>query len=165
MHIRNATLQDLPELQTVYAHARMIMQQSGNPTQWGTDKPRHADICADIQAKQCYIIERKTEKNTEILGAFAFILGEDPSYSHIDGAWLNNAPYGTIHRLASAGKAHGIFSACIDFCAQHSENLRIDTHRDNHIMRKLITKHGFHECGIITLADGPRIAFQRESLR
>ncbi len=41
--------------------------------------------------------------------SFAFILGEDPTYQQIDGAWLNDQPYGTIHRIAGNGKIKGTF--------------------------------------------------------
>lgn len=42
-----------------------------------------------------------------------------------------------------------------------SPNLRIDTHEENKVMRHLIEKSGFAECGIIRVEDGsPRIAYQ-----
>lgn len=40
-----------------------------------------------------------------MVGTFCFIVGEDPTYAVIDnGKWLNDAPYGVIHRMASNGK-------------------------------------------------------------
>ena len=42
-------------------------------------------------------------------------------------------------------------------------NIRIDTHRDNRIMRHNIEKHGFAYCGIIYLANGDeRLAYQKQ---
>ena len=33
-------------------------------------------------------------------------------------------------------------------------SIRVDTHKDNHIMQHNIEKHGFTYCGIINLANG-----------
>ena len=96
----------------------------------------------------------------------AFVLGPDPTYAKIeDGQWLNDAlPYGTIHRLASAGKRPGVATDVINWCLEHCESLRADTHADNKIMQHLLEKNGFTRCGIIHVADGtPRIAYQRLS--
>jgi hypothetical protein len=50
----------------------------------------------------------------------------------------------------------------MDFCFSLDPNIRIDTHRDNHIMQHNIAKHGFAYCGIIYLANGDeRLAYQR----
>ena len=40
-----------------------------------------------------------------------FIIGADPTYEVIeDGAWPDNSPYGTIHRIAGDGQVK-------DFCS------------------------------------------------
>ena len=93
---------------------------------------------------------------------FALLPSPEPTYSYIDGAWLTDEPYGVIHRMASYPDVHGIFAAIIDFAAARHAHLRIDTHRDNRIMRHLIEKHGFTYCGIIWLTDGTeRLAYER----
>ena len=159
--IRKAEERDLPEMYRVYAAARAIMQKSGNPTQWGNKFPPMEKILGDIDNKTGYVIE----DNGVICGVFAFIIGPDPTYALIeDGAWINDTDeYGTIHRIATNGKSHGVFDACIDFCWSKINNLRIDTPPDNKAMLHLISSRGFQRCGIIyTEDDGtPRIAFQR----
>jgi RimJ/RimL family protein N-acetyltransferase len=41
-------------------------------------------------------------------------------------------------------------------------NLKIDTHRDNIPMQKVLKRNGFSECGIIYIENGDeRIAFQK----
>lgn len=100
--------------------------------------------------------------NRQIAGVFAFQIGEEPTYQEIQGRWLNELPYGVIHRIASSGGQKGILAECLKFCNAFTRNLRIDTHEDNLIMRHLLKKNGFLECGIIHVEDGsPRIAFQR----
>ena len=106
------------------------------------------------------VISSEVEKS--IVAYFALLPSPEPTYDRIDGAWLTDEPYGVIHRMASYPDVHGIFSAVIDYAAARYPRLRIDTHRDNRIMRNLIEKHGFTYCGVIRLADGsPRLAYER----
>lgn len=159
MTIRNATPRDLPAMMRVYACARQFMQETGNATQWGSAYPPEALIAQDIARGQSYVI---TGENGDICGVFAFIIGADPTYAVIeDGAWLSDAPYGVIHRIAGNGTAHGIVQQAVAFCRSRTPHLRIDTHADNRVMQHLIAKCGFARCGIIHVRDGsPRIAYE-----
>ena len=81
-----------------------------------------------------------------------------------DGAWLNDKPYGTVHRITSQNKRKGAASFCIDWCFAKCPNLRMDTHRDNLPMQSFLKKKGFKPCGVIQVEDGSeRIAFQKEA--
>lgn len=45
------------------------------------------------------------EEDGEVHAVFYFFIGPDETYQVIqDGAWLSDAPYGTIHQVASDGK-------------------------------------------------------------
>ncbi len=159
IEVRTAVMDDLDEAMRNYACAREYMVQTGNATQWGKEYPLRAHIQQDIESGHLFV---GVGEDGRVHCAFAFILGEDPSYLRIEGgAWLNDEPYGTIHRLASDGAARGVFSACLAFCKQRCANIRADTHENNRTMRHLFEKHGFRECGVITVGDGtPRIAYQ-----
>ena len=159
MSIRKTEHKDLDTVFAIYAHAREQMKKNGNPTQWGDTHPARALIEEDVERGTSYVIE----ENGEIVGVFAFIPGEDPTYRYIEGEWLNNAPYGTVHRIASAGKRKGIFETCLAFCEAQAENVRVDTHADNAIMQHLLEKFGYRRCGVIYVRDGsPRVAYQKE---
>ncbi len=95
-------------------------------------------------------------------GVFALFSGEEPTYQNIEnGKWINDDEYVTVHRIASDGKVRGIFKCAIDYCKSISDNIRIDTHKSNIVMQKLINQNDFTKCGIIHVADGsPRIAYQ-----
>ena len=96
------------------------------------------------------------------MGAFVFFHGPEPSYEAIDGHWLNLEPYSVIHRIASDGSHRGVLARCLAWCEGQTKNLRIDTHRDNRVMRHLLEKNGFIPCGTILAEDGtPRIAYQK----
>jgi predicted GNAT family N-acyltransferase len=138
------------------------MERSGNPTQWSGGYPRPNLLSADIEKHQLFIMSA----HGTLCGVFAFIFGIDPNYVDIEnGKWLNDEPYGTIHRIASDGTGHGIFEACLEFCLEYTENIRIDTHADNVKMQATLMDNGFIQCGTIYVHDGvsdhsPRIAYQ-----
>ena len=159
---RGARHSDLEQILDIYARARKAMAASGNPTQWGDDYPPREMLEEDIDANRLFIYT----VNGRLEAVFAFILGPDPTYAKIEGGkWLNDTlPYGTIHRLASAGHRKGVTDEVITWCLEHCESLRADTHEDNKIMQYLLEKNGFARCGIILADDGkPRIAYQKLS--
>ena len=159
MTIRKAVKNDLPHIFEIYARARKFMAENGNPNQWEDIKPRKELVESDIEKGISYVCE----KDGEILGVFAFIYGEDPTYKIIyDGEWLNDKPYAVIHRIASSGKVKGTGEFCLMWALSQYPNVRIDTHRDNTVMRHLMDKLGFAYCGIIHLEGGDeRLAFQK----
>ncbi len=160
MKIELAKKTDLDKLLEIYREAREFMKNSGNKTQWGDNKPSKETLERDIENKNLY----KVVDFDEIVGAFALIYGEDKTYLEIDGKWLNDEPYATLHRVASSGKARGIMSEIIKFSEEKFENLRIDTHKNNHKMLDKIRENGFTYCGVIKIDDGsPREAFQKIS--
>ena len=131
---RGAVRADMARILDIYARAREFMAKNGNPTQWGDNYPSPELLEEDIDTNRLFVYM----VNGRMQAVFAFVLGEDPTYKVIeDGQWLNDTlPYGTLHRLASAGESKGIGKAV-----------------------------GFTRCGIIHVEDGtPRIAYQRLSL-
>lgn len=162
--IRKARNRDIEAIFRIYEYARFYMRQNGNPTQWGDGYPSFADIADDIGSEEMYVL---CDERDFPYGAFVFYLWkEEPSYAHIDGAWLNDKAYGTIHRIASDGSRKGVFSQCLEYCSSICPNIRIDTHLHNTVMRHLLQKNGFVPCGIINIdrsdGDSARIAYQRE---
>ena len=88
----------------------------------------------------------------------------EPTYYEItDGAWTGNNRYGVVHRIASDGSEKGIGQFCINWAFEQCGHLRMDTHTDNVIMQKLLTKLGFTRCGIIYVVedDYPRYAYEK----
>ena len=134
------------------------MISSGNPTQWGRTYPAKELIEQNIETGVCHMI---CDDNVPH-GVFALFSGDEPTYSYIEnGKWLNDDEYVTVHRIASDGAVKGIFKSAIDYCKGICDNIRIDPHKSNIIMQKLIEKNGFEKCGIVYVRDGsPRIAYQ-----
>lgn len=160
IQIRHTTLKDLPTILALIENGRQIMRSDGNLHQWSGNSPSTDLIKKDIANGNSYICI----EDGKAIGTFAFIPGPDPTYLKIyEGAWLETeSPYYVIHRMASTPESHGIFSAAMDYCFRVTNNIRIDTHRDNHIMQHNLLKHGFQYCGIIYLLNGDeRLAYQR----
>ena len=155
-HIRSAVTADLDEIEKIYEYARRFMIENGNPTQWQNGYPMHDMLEADISEKKLYAVL----DSGEIVGVFMYVIGEDPTYSYIEnGAWLSDAPYGTIHRIASCRS--GVFAAALEFCRGRCSHVRVDTHENNRPMQHLAEKYGFQRCGTIYVEDGtPRIAYE-----
>lgn len=159
MKVRNAELEDLESIQTTYEYARKLMRKNGNMKQWINGYPQKELLEEDIRNTNCYVVEDKKD----IVAVFMLFKGDEPTYQNIyNGAWINDAPYGTIHRLATTGKVKGMASFCIDWCISQCGNIRIDTHEDNKIMQHILEKKDFKKCGTIYVNDGtPRLAYQK----
>lgn len=143
----------------LYAHARRFMAANGNPGQWGEVYPSDELIRGDITEGCSYV----AEDDDGIQAVFVFKPGSDPTYSYIEGHWHYDEPYSVIHRVASYG-GRGAASECIQWCAKRCAHLRIDTHRDNLPMQRVVAKNGFDYCGIIYVADGSeRLAYDRRA--
>jgi hypothetical protein len=143
----------------IYAYARIQMKKNGNPNQWGDCRPSIETIKTDISRHNSFLIT----KDDEICGVFTFMIGRDSTYAVIEnGNWLNDEPYGVIHRIASNGRCSGIMDFALNYCESQIDNIRIDTHQDNKIMQHILEKHQYIKCGIIYADDAtPRIAYQK----
>ncbi len=175
MKIRNADIRDLPRMLEIYAAARQFMRDTGNPNQWKDSYPPEEIVKKGIQEGKAYVCvaegpedgrEEEALEAGEILGTFYFAVEEDPTYHKIyEGSWLNEEPYGVVHRVASSGRGRGFAKACFDWAGERCTNLRIDTHRENRVMQHVLEKNGFQRCGIIYLANGEeRLAYHRKKL-
>ena len=157
--IRHTRVEDIPRLQALFSHARSFMLETGNPSQWTAAYPSEELLRKDIGSRDSYVVE--DEKQT-VIATFVLRGGVDPTYDVIyEGRWLNDAPYATIHRIASDGTRKGILHLVMQFAQLDYNNIRIDTHRDNQVMRNAIAKEGFVYCGIIHCWNGDeRVAYQ-----
>ena len=148
----------------IYAYARDFMAQHGNPNQWGpTNWPPKELLQQDIRSGNSYVC---VDEDGQIIGTFFYIYGEDiePTYRKIeDGTWLDDSPYGAVHRVASDGSRPGIGAFCINWAYAQCGHLRIDTHGDNVVMQSLLKKLGFKHCGTIYVEEDnyPRLAFEK----
>lgn len=179
--IRRATEADLPEMRRVFDAARAYMAAiadglvlayeikclmpraymaaQGNLNQWEPGYPTDEVLRGDMARGGLHVLA----DDTGIYGAFAFLTGDDPTYAEIDGAWLSDRPYATVHRVASDGTHRGVFAEVMAFAMAMQPHLRIDTHAQNLPMQRQIERFGFRYCGVIQCRNGARMAFERVS--
>lgn len=163
MVIRHASKEDLKRIMAIYEYARRFMAEHGNPNQWGpTNWPPEELIERDMEAGNSYVCM----DGERIAGTFFFCQGKDiePSYRMIEeGAWMEDGPYGVIHRLAGDGTVKGVGAFCIEWAFAQCGHLRMDTHGDNRVMQNLLEKSGFVYCGVIHVAEDnyPRLAYEK----
>ena len=164
MRIRHSAEQDLDRMMEIYSGARKFMAEHGNPHQWGpTNWPPEELIRKDIKNGNSYVCLNDAGN---VIGTFYFIQGKDiePTYREIsEGTWLDDSPYGVVHRIASDGSERGIGTFCINWAFEQCGHLRIDTHGDNHTMQELLQNLGFVHCGTIHVEEDnyPRLAFEK----
>ena len=137
-------------IEEIYEAARQFMYEHGNRTQWNGAYPGRELIERDLRTEQLFVCEVEHV----VHGVFTFSMEPEPVYAVMEeGHWRNEQTYGTIHRLASDGAVSGIAKACIDYCKSRTDNLRADTHMDNHIMRSLLEQNEFIYCGKVYMRD------------
>ena len=157
--IRKAKVDDLDKLDQVFEYARQLMINNNNPTQRSTFHPSKEFLLQDIDSGVLYVVEDEGE----ICASFALLFGEDEPYKHIDGKWIDDSPYVTIHSLASNGKIKNIFKIVLDYVKSFNPHIRIDTHRNNTIMLHLMDEYGFVRTGLCYVDmpfDKERITFE-----
>lgn len=108
-----------------------------------------------------------------VQGIFAFQTTPDPSYAVIDGKWLTDGEYASMHRVCVADESKGkgvagkMFAKGFEMAkALGLPSMRIDTHPGNLPMQRALKKAGFVPCGEIHLVGGCedgdlRIAFEK----
>lgn len=159
MKIRRATPGDLDRAMQIFEAARAFMRRTGNDKQWVDGYPKRELILGDILRGDFFVVEGE---GGSLHACFSFIIGEEPSYRQIEnGAWKEDSPYGTIHRLGSDGALKGVLQGAVEFCQTKISHLRVDTHECNAVMRHQLEKCGFECCGTIYVAKGhPRLAYE-----
>lgn len=163
--LRLATLKDVDTILKIANEAKLSLAEL-NIDQWQYGYPNQATFTTDIQNQELYVYQENA-----VLGFMMLSFREEKTYRVIDGKWLNEQPYATIHRLAisESAKQRKIASQMIEaakFIAYTNEvhSLKADTHAGNYIMQKCLEKNGFEYCGVIQLdereGDLSRLAYQ-----
>lgn len=165
--IRKADIKDLKDVLSIYDDARQKFAND-KTFQWKDNYPNETTYKRDLEENNVFVILC----NENIAGVMTILLKEEPDYKVIEGKWINNEPYITIHRIAvKKDYLHqGLGSKLISFAKQFAlengiNNIKIDTHENNIHMKKMLGKHDFKYCGVIYLHEKnmeTRDAFQLE---
>jgi GNAT superfamily N-acetyltransferase len=167
MLIRKSDKSDIKFLMPIFEEARRTIAALGID-QWQNGYPSEDVILDDIEKSQSYLCEI----DGKVCGTFAMLENGEPTYDKIyDGEWLtgDSKKYIAIHRVAISviSRGSGLSGKMIGHAADFAkslgrDSLRIDTHRGNVVMRRMLEKNGFSCCGVIYLENGDeRVAYER----
>ena len=167
MEFIKAKAEHIEEICRITGQAKAQLKGMG-VDQWQRGYPNREVWEADIEKGEAWV----AVEDGRVLGAFTFLTEPEEAYAKIEGAWLAELPYASLHRVCVsddckgrgiAGKlfAHG----CELARGRGLKAVRIDTHEGNRPMRRAIAKAGFTYCGVIHLVGGAedgneRIAFE-----
>ncbi len=164
--IEKTQLDELDKVMNIFSQAKAALKRM-NVDQWQNGYPSKEVILSDIHNKISYVLK----KDNDIVATAVIFSANEPTYNKIyDGVWLTNEEsYCVIHRIAVKDeyKGQNIASYIVSFAEEsarknNTASIRVDTHRDNLPMQRMLQKNGFIYCGIIYLADGKeRFAFEK----
>lgn len=157
MIFRKTTAGDIARIMEIVAQAQERFRALGID-QWQDGYPAADVFLQDMDADSSYVVET----GSQVMATACISFDVEPAYSTIsDGAWPDDEPYAVIHRLAvdrrmlRRGIAAEIIAYAEMLCRlQRISSIRVDTHRDNTAMRRLLDRCGFTRCGRIRLDSG-----------
>lgn len=165
MEFRKSTKLDINDIMKIIKQAQNYFKEN-KIDQWQNNYPNYDTIENDIDGEESYVLV----KDGKIVATAALSFNGEGTYNNIyNGKWLSNNKYAVVHRVAvdenykGQGLSSKIFENIEKICINKNINsIKIDTHKNNLSMQKLLEKEGFIYCGIIYLSDkSKRIAFEK----
>ena len=151
--LRKAKNNELDKILQIINEGKQFLKEQGI-NQWQHGVPGINDVEKDIKQETSYVYEL----DSEIVGT-AMLNTYDADYEKYPTIWTKCNNYLVIHRLSvkkecrSQGVSHKFMNDIILFAKENSvEYIRIDTHKDNVIMRKYLSKNNFKELDEIKLS-------------
>ena len=162
--MRRALENDIDLILQIYDEAKTWMRDRGIQ-QWDQDYPGIANIRNDMKNDEIFVFE--TNENLYGVASLSSEI-EEPYENPVNGRWKGTGPYGTIHRIAVLGefRGTGISYEMMKEIKEYFEKkeiyrILVDTHVDNHSMKKFLENNGFEYCTeILTERNHPRIGYE-----
>lgn len=114
--------------------------------QWRPDYPTQQTILEDISQNIGYTFVHEKE----LIGYCCIMIGDEPAYQTIEGAWKTDRPYAVVHRMAFHQKSRGggfskaAFDLIKALClSRHISAIRVDTQEKNTVMQHILLREGF----------------------
>lgn len=167
--LKLANLSNIDEIMQIISDAKLYLKKQGLK-QWNLADgyPNKSDLINDINQNECYIY---LIDNT-IVGVMVIMETPDENYNEIDGKWLTNQKYASIHRIAVKMNYHHkqigskMLLAAEDIIKNKNiTSIKVDTHKLNIPMIKTLENLNYTYCGIIKLKrsneDNLRLAYEK----
>jgi GNAT superfamily N-acetyltransferase len=149
---------DLPRIMEIVGDARESLRRHG-VDQWQGPYPTEDIFLADIaHGESCVILH-----GAETAAFFTLSTRPEPAYDDIrDGKWTAGAGWCVLHRcaVAKAYRGSGMAEAMLRFVEERARSLgcrsiRVDTHRKNKPMQRMLRDAGYRYRGNITIDSEP----------
>lgn len=167
--LRKTKINELENVMKIIDDGREFLKEQG-VNQWQHGAPSRDTIINDIKEEISYVYEKSGK-----IVATAMLTTFDEDYENYPTFWSESSSYLAIHRISTArnlrnqGIAREFLEDIYLFAkSQNIKFLRIDTHLDNKIMRKFLSRFGFKEKGVIKLTmknildDKERVTYELE---
>lgn len=165
MEFLMAVEKDATYIMNIIKQAQDYFKEQGI-NQWQDNYPSFEIVKNDIKNKNGYVLL----KDNNIVGTVVVSFDGEKNYKYIySGKWVSNDVFAVIHRIAIDSKSKGLGLSSIiiksieKLCLNKGvHSIKIDTHKENISMQKMLHKNGFLYCGIIYLEDkSERVAFEK----
>ncbi len=166
MNFRKSVKSDINKIMRIIKQAQNYFKENGID-QWQDNYPNSDVINNDIKNGNSYIVEN----NGHIIATIVVSFEKEVAYNNIyQGQWISDERYAVIHRIAidNMYKGLGLSHKIIKFAEEISikrgiKSIKVDTHKENIPMQKLLEKNQFKYCGIIYLENNEeRVAFEKK---
>lgn len=162
MILRLATIEEADACYQCIEDARAYHKSLGFE-QWHPDYPTMTTITDDILAHRGYVFCDEGG----LLGYCCIVIGDEPAYHSIEGAWATDRTYAVVHRMAFNMQSRGkhlsgeAFSLLKKFCIDNNTfSIRVDTQDENKVMQHILARENFKYCGLIQFDGGPKLAYE-----
>lgn len=161
--LRPANERDAPIIWDILQGAIEQRRLEGSD-QWQNGYPSEQTVRDDIAKSVAYVLM----ENDAVIACAAIILNGEPAYDAIDGEWLTDGRYATVHRVArtrdvkSRGVATTFLKLIEDLCIELGvPSIRLDTNFDNLAMLKILENLSYRYCGEIFYEGASRRAYEK----
>lgn len=169
LSFRPAKEADMGDILRIVGDARASLKKHG-VDQWQGPYPDEKAFLFDMDRGECFLLLH----GEEIAGFFTLSIREEKCYEEItDGKWTADLPYCVLHRAAVAAGYRGSGMAehmmkCVEEQARRfgRRSIRVDTHRKNKAMQRLLRESGYRYRGNVRVVvepghDTARQAFEK----
>ena len=169
LSFRPAKEADMGDILRIVGDARASLKKHG-VDQWQGPYPDEKAFLFDMDRGECFLLLH----GEEIAGFFTLSTREEKCYEEItDGKWTADLPYCVLHRAAVAAGYRGSGMAehmmkCVEEQARRfgRRSIRVDTHRKNKAMQRLLRESGYRYRGNVRVVvepghDTARQAFEK----
>ena len=158
LSFRPANEADMEDILRIVGDARSSLKRHG-VDQWQGPYPNEKAFLFDMERGECFVLLH----GQEIGGFFTLSTREEKNYADItDGKWTADLPYCVLHRAAVAAKYRGSGMAeymmkCVEEQARRFglRSIRVDTHRKNKAMQRLLRDSGYRYRGNVQVIVEP----------